>query len=47
MEAQQARLIEQVNEGILRVAEEEEKKLDARIKALEDLGKESRGPTFL
>jgi hypothetical protein len=38
MEAQQARLIEQVNEGILKVAQEEERKLDAKLRSLEELG---------
>eukprot|EP01031_Cornospumella_fuschlensis_P041540 gene41540-50692_t len=37
MDAQQIKLIEQVNEGILKVAEEEERKLDERIRNLEQL----------
>ena len=39
MDPTQARLIEQVERGILQVAEVEEKKLDAKLKSLEELGK--------
>lgn len=32
-------VIEKVNEGLLRVVQEEEKKIDEKLKKLEDLGK--------
>lgn len=35
----QARLISQVERGILQVAEAEERKLDEKLKSLENLGK--------
>lgn len=38
MDAQQVKLIEKVNEGILKVAEAEERKLDEKLSRLEDLG---------
>jgi len=37
---QQARLIEQVQRGILQVAEMEERKLDAQLRSLEELGED-------
>jgi hypothetical protein len=37
MEAYQMQLMERVGEGILQVAESEERKLDAQIRALENL----------
>eukprot|EP01039_Chlorochromonas_danica_P004305 gene4305-4725_t len=37
MDAQQVKLIEKVNEGILKVAEVEERKLDEKLSKLEDL----------
>lgn len=36
---QQAQLIERVGEGILQVAELEERKIDEQLKALENMGK--------
>ncbi len=38
MDAYQSKLINQVEQGILQVAEEEERKLDAKLKSLENLG---------
>ncbi len=38
MDAYQSRLINQVEQGILQVAEEEERKLDEKLKSLEKLG---------
>ena len=41
-EAHQAKLISQVEQGILQVAAEEERKLDEKLKSLETLGKKKR-----
>ena len=38
MNPQQAKLMEQVGQGILQVAEAEERKLDEKLKSLENLG---------
>lgn len=38
MEAYQMQLMEKVGEGILQVAESEERKIDAQLKALENMG---------
>jgi hypothetical protein len=38
MDPYQAQLINQVEQGILQVAAEEERKLDAKLKSLENLG---------
>ena len=38
MNAQQVQLMERVGDGILQVAEAEEKRLDAQLKSLENLG---------
>ncbi len=40
-EAHQAKLISQVEQGILQVAAEEERKLDEKLKSLETLGKKT------
>lgn len=39
MNDQQNQIIENVAQGILEVAKKEEEKLDAKLKALEELGK--------
>ena len=39
MDRQQAALISQVEQGILQVAAAEERKLDEKLKSLENLGK--------
>ena len=38
MDAYQSQLIERVGEGILQVAEMEEKRIDEQLKALENMG---------
>ena len=38
MNAQQMKLLEKMGDGILQVAEREEKKLDAKLKEIENLG---------
>lgn len=38
MNPQEAKIIEQIEKGLLQVAELEERKLDAKIQSLENLG---------